>query len=420
MAMALLLATTAELAAGHGAMTFPRPRNAYDGALPPWSDWHFPCNTGEAENPNCTITGVVGVDAKHFAEIGGACSISAHSGVKGALNASNGQSCYWFSNGCTVGCDACDGTTSHVGHGGQTFLWKGMDVGTLREKNITIPNPFSPPPGEMVMDPKSTTGISITPGCAPGAQNGQNATICARSLRSVNTEAECGSAADYTLYSPWRHPGAAPMIDPCGSAGGRLPGMPTGGAGAQYRNTSLAKTGDLGTKLPPMPAQAVWRAGVAYEAGWTVAANHGGGYAYRMAPLDSALTEQDFQKMPLEFVGHSILRWDGDQSTQLEFNSSERGWETNQGTVPRGSTWRKNPIPVGLWSREGSTFEPVCAESQACIDSYTLHPGGLSYGLCKCSGLGLSLSSSLEVVDRVLVPKGTAPGKYVLQWRWVR
>ncbi len=40
-----------------------------------------------------------------------------------------------------------------------------------------------------------------------------------------------------------------------------------------------------------MPAQATWKAGGSYEVGWTVAANHGGGYAYRMAPLDSPLTE---------------------------------------------------------------------------------------------------------------------------------
>jgi hypothetical protein len=150
----------------------------------------------------------------------------------------------------------------------------------------------------------------------------------------------------------------------------------------------------------------------------TVAANHGGGYAYRMAPLGSPLTESDFRQMPLQFVGQSILRWDGEHSTQLQFNSSARGWQTDQGTVPPGSMWRKNPIPPGLWTREGPTFEPVCAESQACVDSYTLHDAGGSYGLCRCSGLGEQLSSSLEVVDRVLVPKDATPGKYVLQWRW--
>jgi hypothetical protein len=230
--------------------------------------------------------------------------------------------------------------------------------------------------------------------------------------------------------------------------------MPLGLAGAQYRNTSLTKQGDLGSQLPPMPSQATWRAGTAtlhctgydtrlivlhacagksYEVGWTVQANHGGGcdtptvlccwgrgragrggggspcaaradvlrarlsYAYRMAPLSSALTEQDFRKMPLDMVGNrcgvhppqltpavwpadvsgclgagSILRWDGNRSTQLEFNSSARGWQTDRGTVPPGSVWRKNPIPPGFWARDGPTFEPVCRESQECIDSYTL------------------------------------------------
>ena len=48
----------------------------------------------------------------------GSCPIT---DAKGGLNASNGQSCYWFSNGCTVGCERCDGTSNHVGHGNQTL-----------------------------------------------------------------------------------------------------------------------------------------------------------------------------------------------------------------------------------------------------------------------------------------------------------
>ena len=55
----------------------------------------------------------------------GSCPMSAHKpGDPEALNASNGQSCYWFSNGCCIGCDKCDGTNNHVGHGFQTFLYK--------------------------------------------------------------------------------------------------------------------------------------------------------------------------------------------------------------------------------------------------------------------------------------------------------
>jgi hypothetical protein len=292
-----------------------------------------------------------------------------------------------------------------------------MDLHTLQLKNITIPDPFNPPIGDMILNPKSMADLKVVPGCAK--PNGKKATICKSSLRTINTQAECGTPEDYYYYSPWRYPGSAPVIDSCGSAGGRLPGQPTGAAGAQYQNTTLSKEGDLGSNLPPMPSQATWKAGESYEVGWTVAANHGGGYAYRMAPADGPLNEATFGKLPLDFVGNSILRWDGDYSTQVEFNTTERGWETSVGTVPEGSMWRKNPIPNGIWARCGPEFSPVCNESQECVDFFSTGKGH-GYGTCKCSGWSNNgpLLPNLEVVDRVVIPAGTKPGKYVLQWRW--
>ena len=47
--------------------------------------------------------------------------------------------------------------------------------------------------------------------------------------------------------------------------------------------------------------------------------------------------------------------FDRDRSGQIEFNTTERGWETSVGTTPAGSTWRKNPIPSGLWQRGATT-----------------------------------------------------------------
>ncbi len=70
-------------------------------------------------------------------------------------------------------------------------------------------------------------------------------------------------------------------------------------------------------------------------------------YAYRIAPADGPLDEVAFRKQALDFEGDSILRWGGVRSTELRFNTTELGWETNVGTVPAGSTWRKNPIPSG-------------------------------------------------------------------------
>eukprot|EP01052_Picozoa_sp_SAG31_P011920 SAG31_NODE_687_length_12813_cov_2.597216_2_plen_92_part_00 len=86
--------------------------------------------------------------------------------------------------------------------------------------------------------------------------------------------------------------------------------------------------------------------------------------------------------------------------------------------------WRKNPIPSGLWQREGPSYEPVCKESEACIQGLSNFKSydGYKTGVCKCSGwssgAGSPLLPNLEVVDSVLIPKDTKPGKYVLQWRW--
>ena len=45
-------------------------------------------------------------------------------------------------------------------------------------------------------------------------------TVCDPKLRTLNVNAECGSAEDVYQFAPWRKPGAAPVIDSCGVAGG--------------------------------------------------------------------------------------------------------------------------------------------------------------------------------------------------------
>jgi hypothetical protein len=233
---------------GHATMVFPPPRNAVDRDLAPWNAPMDPKWDHHVDTPICPYS-------------------------NGSLTLDNGQSCFWYSHGCTIFCDKCDGVTA-----------RGKDTCPEKQK------------------PK--------------------ATICDPRLRTVNRKAACGSHADSYYYNPWRAPGSAPVFDACGMAGG---GVYRGwtSAGVQYRNTTHARQGDKGSEvLPPRDTGIVWRAGSIVEVSWTMRTNHGGGYQWRIANADEPLTEANFQKTPLPFAGKPSLRWNGQSGRQLWFNGT--------------------------------------------------------------------------------------------------
>lgn len=397
----ILLFALVAAVAGHGAVTHPRPRQAIDGNLAPWNGQvpdPVPFN-----DPNwCAFPSNKSKDHRH-------------------LWGSNGQACFWFNNGCDIGCDECDGTTGQkIPCCNTKFLHTGEGD----------PPSWSDPDKKIVVDPKwmaryhrdangtiMIDGQSARPTTVKHPE--RKPTICDPKLRTINTNAECGSPEDFWYYTPWRSPGLSPITDSCGTAGGVLPGMGNGSAGANYITTVNAKVGDRGSDLPPMEVDAVWDAGSDVEVAWALKAWHGGGYSYRLCPAqvdgyDVELNEECFQKMPLDFVGLASLRWGGLGGEQMFFNSTEKGWEVNTGTVPEGSMWRKIPIPrsTNEWNMYGASFEPVCEESEECKNSHYSTPKD---GVCKCSG---DWNDEVEIVDRVHLPANLTPGKYVLGWRW--
>ena len=74
----------------------------------------------------------------------------------------------------------------------------------------------------------------------------RNATVCKPEHRTMNVDAPCGSPTDATFYAPWRYPGAAPVIDSCGVAGGTYQWQGPAAAGGDYSPTANAIRGDLG------------------------------------------------------------------------------------------------------------------------------------------------------------------------------
>ena len=211
----LVLAALTQLAAPHGVIVFPPSRNARDGALPEFAGGSYPAGSGGG---GCNCGGASG------------CA----SGAEGSPRAGgNGQGCFWFSQGCTIGCARCDNVTQHT-HGAATCA-----------------TPMEP----LLNDP---------------------------SERTVNRGAAAGSTNDTFRYNPWRAPGYAPVNDACGMAGG----APTPGPGhAAFFEVPWAKMGDLGSVvLPQGPAAATWAAGSVVEVGWALRFNHGGGCKYLSPP----------------------------------------------------------------------------------------------------------------------------------------
>jgi len=367
MRVALLLCFPA-LVIAHSAMTIPEPRNAVDSDQKPWG--------GGVPHPLpfepwCPIPSksAVGVDDRN-------------------LTGSNGQACFWFSNGCAIGCQECDGSTRGP-----------IPSFNCNETHCT-------PTGKPIeFGPQA-------PICTKAAGS-MKATICDPELRTVNTAAECGSPEDYYYYSPWRAPGYAPVIDSCGSAGGRIPGQGAGGFGASYVNTNHSSIGDLGSEtLPPRDTGVEWAAGSEVQVAWVTQANHGGGYSYRLCPANLTLDEDCFNSYPLTMVGPSMLRWGGEGGRTLPF----KAWDVTEGTKA-GVMYRKNPIPrswktkTGEWGKgsnhmqSGIGFQPVCEDD------------GMDQKGTEQSCTGEWGPYNAEIVDTVKVPDNLPAGKWVVNWR---
>ena len=108
---------------------------------------------------------------------------------------------------------------------------------------------------------------------------------------------------------------------------------PTSGHG-EYTNTSNAVFGDLGSLLPYYPSGAVWKVGETVETLWSIRANHGGGWQYRLCPLEKMpCSEAEFQQLPMSWAADSKMMMSN--GSMLDLTSTF----VSEGTMPKGSTW---------------------------------------------------------------------------------
>ncbi len=340
--MQLLLALLATEIAGHSSLVSPRPRNAVDADLEPWKGAEWGPGT-LPHNASC----------KHPAheDVGPYGHCWACACVNGTEPCDVAQTCLYFSQGCSIGCDTCDGLESNP------------NTRDRCGRNYTATN----------NDPEFRTYDRNVPALSP---------------------------EDRYRWNPWRAPGHAPVYDPCGMAGGGPKWVSTQ---LSFIDTKHNKQGDLGSKvLPRSPTGVVWRSGDTVEAKWSIRANHGGGYSYRLCKADRALTEECFQETPVAFAGRTYIEWSN--GTRLDISGHAR-FLTSEFNRPANSTWAMNPLPYSD-SRSRAEFEPPCAEDPS---RRLTNDTGL------CSG---RFPWAVSIIDVLVVPKGLPAGEWVLGFRW--
>lgn len=317
--------------------------------------------------------------------VGGTCE-----GEDPSMHVQN-MTCFWFNEGCTIGCRACSKDCGHI---------------------------------------KSAFGLCCKEQMKP--------TLNDPKLRTFK---DLGGVLDLGMkYNPWRAPGFAPVYDPCGLAGGMLPGE----AGKLNMPPVGIDQGLPGQELPEVPGlKATWTAGSIQEVSWGINANHGGGYAYRLCPKvpGQNLTEACFQQHHLQFVGNlSWIQFADDTSNRTAIPATR----VTEGTSPHGASWTRNPIPAcgtvtggGIHTSSAcktAQFEPPLQEFIPPHPQYAPLPGLYGYGMGHCVGLHFigpptdvctedeerfwKSRFHFNIIDKVQLPSDLPAGEYAVSFRW--
>ena len=296
------------VAAGHSSMIMPPARNSIDAELPQYSGGKHPptgwidakrapctngtttCNSGQSTFWFSQVRAITLLSNRHCVPAWAGTLAKRWGGVRRRTGTLANVGAAFRGQGCTIGCKACDGIGARLAN-------------------------YDHCPGE-----------SIKPTLLP-------------KYRTANRHATPGSELDVFKYNPWRAPGRAPTFDACGMAGGGP--VPTTAA-AEYNPTKFAKQGDHGTKvLKPRPSGTVWRRGSVAYARQQSTAPHGGGYIYRLCPANETITEECFNRMPLEFATP--------EKHMLRFKdpSLDREVKATLVTEGGGTGWMVYPWPSG-------------------------------------------------------------------------
>lgn len=283
-----------------------------------------------------------------------------------------GDACGWFQAGCFIGCPVCSNASN------------GADVPCFPSTaNCSAPD---------LIDP-----------------------TLPKKFQTYNIENK-SLYGDWTSHHPWRAPGRAPMHDACGLSGAYTVGPGVDGYPPLFP----------GSQIKSQENVTVWKAGGLEEVAWSIWANHGGGYSYRLCPKNSPFTEDCFSSNILEFA---------DETTTIrspfgefaDFTIPAR--DVSEGTYPVGSVWRQNPIPAcncdvgynctATTNGTHTAYDFKGSGAFPCPTGYQFEPPfpeGFGYWGSGAHYVEHPDRLMFQLVDKIKVPR--KKGEYLLSWRW--
>eukprot|EP00662_Eupelagonemidae_sp_cell21_P051422 gene51422-49042_t len=126
---------------------------------------------------------------------------------------------------------------------------------------------------------------------------------------------------------------------------------------------------DTAMRLLDPPRRPAWPRAV--DVAWRLAANHGGGYSYRLCKAGGPVSEACFQRTVLRFAGEQ--QW-VQYDDFVQYGKVVPGprvaiplTKVSQGTYPEGSEWARDPIPGCLLCDQADCMpNRTWAEQQHC------------------------------------------------------
>ena len=291
-------------------------------------------------------------------------------------------------------------------------------------------------------------------------------TLCDPALLTTSTSianpCSADHARDWTRKHPWRSPGTAPVIHPCGThctassgdscAWGAVSG-PIWGKGHENQVNW--------TSLPAPERRTVWTRGSVAEVATGIAILHSGGWSYRLckAADGAELTEECFQQGALKFASDTakvhVANSTAEPFTIPVRHTPDRKWTRIPVPSPDArmpAKWCKSP-EIFL-QKENSSYMGAASDTRyTCLGTYPnttgkcakgddwcwqgTHPAG-GEECCDCHGtcieakeqlafpspfapeMNLPISNpwTFSLIETVAVPSGLPAGDYSLSWRW--